>query len=413
MLKHYLKIAISVLKRNKFFTFVSLFGITFTLTGIILLTSLLDHLLSPSLPDVNRKKELFITELKLVTNEDFLNIGQLSFYFVERYLPSLKIPKKIAFATEPRATNTYINNKKITVDIKYTNDQFWDVFQYEFLEGKPYNTAQVQNGEKIVVISEDTRRDFFGNDPSTVGKFIEIDNAQYRVIGVVKNVPASFRFNYANAYLPYKEAKINFQSKAITGNFTATILADKEDDLPKIQEEYTQMLTKIPLNGTEYKQIYSYAGTYLTTFTRPFLNAYNFSNDSGVAKAFSIMGIFVFLFLLLPIMNLININISRITERYAEIGIRKAFGASSGTLATQFIIENILLTLIGGVLAVLLSFVIIKIFNGSHLVDNMNLVINIKVLFYSLIACLVLGFISGVFPAWRMSRLNIQTALKS
>jgi len=117
--------------------------------------------------------------------------------------------------------------------------------------------------------------------------------------------------------------------------------------------------------------------------------------------------------MLLPTLNLININISRIMERSSEIAVRKAFGASSRTLVWQFIVENIILTIFGAVIGVLGSFVIIQVINSSDLIPNIHLTINFTVLFYALIACFVFGLLSGVYPAWRMSRMQVVTALKA
>jgi len=121
----------------------------------------------------------------------------------------------------------------------------------------------------------------------------------------------------------------------------------------------------------------------------------------------------VLLFMLLPALNLININISRIMERSSEIGVRKAFGASGKTLVGQFIVENMILTFLGCVIGLALSFVILQIINSSDLISHMQLRINFTVLIFSILACLVFGFLSGVYPAWRMSRVQVVTALKA
>ena len=100
-------------------------------------------------------------------------------------------------------------------------------------------------------------------------------------------------------------------------------------------------------------------------------------------------------------------------ERSSEIGVRKAFGASSKTLVYQFITENMILTFIGSFVGILLSFIIIQIINGSNLIANADLRINLNVLFFSLLATLVFGLLSGVYPAWRMSRMQVVKALKA
>jgi putative ABC transport system permease protein len=109
----------------------------------------------------------------------------------------------------------------------------------------------------------------------------------------------------------------------------------------------------------------------------------------------------------------VNINISRIMERSSEIGVRKAFGASSRTLVGQFIVENIILTFIGSVLGVIFSVVILALINNSQVIPDAYLSVNMNVLMISLLICLVFGLLSGVYPAWRMSKLNVVTALKA
>ena len=115
----------------------------------------------------------------------------------------------------------------------------------------------------------------------------------------------------------------------------------------------------------------------------------------------------------LPAINLVNVNVSRILERASEIGVRKAFGAPAKALLWQFIIENIFITFIGGVFALLLSSLIIVLINNSGWIPYADLTINFPVFAASIGVCLVFGLLSGVLPAFRMSKLKIVDALKS
>lgn len=410
MLKNYFKIAIAVLKRRKFFTFISLFGISFTLTILIVLTAFLDHLISPQYPDTKRDRALYInTALRSHSKNHYFSNGPLSFYFLNKYVYSLKTPEKVAISSIFSTTNTYVNNKKLEIDMKYTNAEFWDVQEFQFLEGRPYTAQEITNGDHVAVISEKTKQDYFG-DESAVGKYIETDNVQYRVTGVVKSVPITVLFSYGNLYLPYTLSKTERSNTGFGGSYTAIILARSKADLPKIQEELQQVIARIPLQGMDFDKLDCHADKYLASFTRTLLGK---DESSGVNKFILSVSIFALFFMLLPTLNLININISRIMERSSEIGVRKAFGASSRTLVYQFVIENIILTLIGGILGVVLSAVIIAIFNNSQILPHVYLGINFTVLSWALLACLVFGLFSGVYPAWRMSRLQVVTALKA
>src|SRR5882762_554847 len=112
MLINYFKIAIAVLKRRKFFTFISLFGISFTLTILIVLTAFIDKVVNDNYPDKKRDRSLYINVLEQ-RGKNNMSASSVSFYFLNHYAGSLKIPVKIAISSNPRGTNTYINNKKI------------------------------------------------------------------------------------------------------------------------------------------------------------------------------------------------------------------------------------------------------------------------------------------------------------
>jgi putative ABC transport system permease protein len=118
------------------------------------------------------------------------------------------------------------------------------------------------------------------------------------------------------------------------------------------------------------------------------------------------------LFMLLPTINLINLNISRILERASEIGVRKSFGARSSHLITQFMLENIILTCIGGVIGFALALLSMYFISLSGVVPFHSFEINFRVLAAAVSAILFFGILSGVYPAWKMSRMNPINALK-
>lgn len=408
MLKNYFKIAIAVLKRRKFFTFISLFGISLTLAILIVLTAFIDNVTRANYPEVNRDRSLYIIS---ITQQDTVHQGQItgpaSYYYLSHYVETLHTPAKVAISTMFAATNTYVNNNKLVINIKYTNDAFWDVLQFHFTEGKPYTKKQIESSERVAVISEDLKKQYFGDATSVTGKYIEADNVQYRITGVVKSAPATMPASYADLFVPYTTSKSDWGAKTYTGNYSAILLANTKADIPKIQAEYAHVVSKIPPENKDYTVLKSSAEDYFRSFL-----AVN-SQDNGVAIIVTVIVGFALFIILLPALNLININISRIMERSSEIAVRKAFGASSGTLVWQFIVENVILTVLGTVLGLLLAIIIILVINNSNLIPNIHLTISFTVLFYTLIACLVFGLLSGVYPAWRMSKMQVVTALKA
>jgi putative ABC transport system permease protein len=407
MLKNYFKIAIAVLRRRKFFTFISLFGISFTLTILLVLTAFIDKVVGDNYPDKKRDCSLYITSLE-EDGKGSMNGGALSYYFLTHYTASIKTPMKMTIFSRFSGTNTYINNKKIAVDYKYTDANYWDILDYDFLEGKPFNKQQVANSERVAVISEDMKNEYFGDAATAVGKYIESDNVKYRVTGVVKNIPITSYMTYSQIYLPYTVSKTDYKGKGYRGDFSAILLAESKNDLPKIHDEYEQIVARLPMEDKMYNVIHSHADGYIASYVST-----GNESQSGVVIVLTALGTFVFLFMLLPTLNLVNINITRIMERSSEIGVRKAFGASSQTLVYQFIVENIILTLLGGFIGLILSEIAIAILNNARLIANLELSLNFTVLFVGLLVCLIFGLLSGVYPAWRMSKLNVVTALKA
>jgi len=147
--------------------------------------------------------------------------------------------------------------------------------------------------------------------------------------------------------------------------------------------------------------------------------AFDIPSDAGspgaltaAAKLSIGMIVAAILFMALPAINLVNINLSRILDRASEIGVRKAFGATSRGLVAQFVAENVVLTLIGGAVAFVLALVVLPAINASGLIPYSRLTVNVRVFFWGLLAAVFFGILSGVYPAWRMSRLHPADALR-
>lgn len=408
MLKNYFKIAIAVLKRRKFFTFLSLFGISFTLTILLVLTAFIDKVVNDDYPDAKRDRSLYVNRMELRGKES-MNSSSPSYYFFQQYVSRMKTPEKMALSSGYKATSTYVNNRKLAINYKFTNTAFWDILEYKFLEGKAITKQQVDNAEKVTVISDDLKRDYFGeNDEPAVGKYVEVDNVKYRVCGVVKSLPITSYLFYADAYMPITTYKTNPMSdKGYLGDFQAVLLAKSAADLPAMRREYDAIVSKLPMPSKDYDHIYSNAQSYVEGY----VDTGNHSR-SGMTYAITAIIVFALFVMLLPTLNLVNVNITRIMERSSEIGVRKAFGASSRTLVYQFIVENLILTFLGGFIGIVLSVIVMYVINHARLIANLNLALNFTVLGYALLVCVFFGLLSGVYPAWRMSKLNVVSALK-
>lgn len=415
MLSNYIKIAWKVLLRHPFYTFITLFGISLTLTVLMVLTSFLDHLFGSHYPETKRDRSLYVMQIvQQDSGRTSRNSGPMSFQFLTKYAKSLKTAERVTICTFVNSSNAYVGSQKIKLNTKFTDADFWEVTDFEFLEGKPYNEQNVANSDQVVVITDDFKKHYFGSvTESVIGKDVEIENIHYRVIGVVRGSPITRPFTYADVYYPYTTPKSNYQRPGMRGGYVAILLAKKSSDLKTVQDEFQNRIRQIPLPGVENGFKYAVLEVKSEPYLENFLGTIMDGNKGLKTIFFSVIAFIMLMLMGLPAINLVNVNVSRIMERASEIGIRKAFGAPIKTLIWQFIIENIFITFIGGGIALVLTFIIIQLINSSGMIAFADLTINVTVFLVSLFVCLVFGLLSGVAPALRMSKLTIAEALKS
>ena len=415
MLKNYLKITVAVLLRRKFYTIISLFGISVTLLVMIVLAGFLDYFFAANYPDVNRDRSMYISYLVMRSSKTpgIFSGSDLSLYFIQKYVMKLQTPEKIAIVSRPELLTFYFKNKKTKTAIKTTDGNFWEVTKFDFLEGKPYTQQSIENNESVIVINDNMRDEYFGKGVSCVGKKIEIRGAMYRVEGVVRGCPTTSFDVAADIYKPYQKEKKGLEGDGLWGTFTVIIVAKNKEDLPKIVTEWADIIARVkPPKGDETHDIIEAS---IDPFFNYFMSNYGpmFVDHKGQRTIFySALVIFFVLFMSLPAINLVNINLNRMMDRCSEIGVRKAFGASSKSLVGQFVLENIFLTILGGFIAIILAMLFFHYFNQSNIVPYSDMHINWTVALIAFSLSFFFGLVSGVFPAWKTSKLQIVEALK-
>ncbi|MDF7811167.1 ABC transporter permease [Hymenobacter sp. YC55] len=411
MLLSYLKIAWKVLLRRKFFTFISLFGISFTLMVLLVVVAMVDHFKGAHAPESQIERIAFIS----FTRQDFKDGGAMntppSPYFINKYVRAMKTPEKIAMFSQFHGTPSYVGNTKLEFDLRFTDNVFWEIFNFNFLEGKPYNANDLRDANRVVVITETTAKQYFGTARGVVGREIEVDQRKFRVIGVVSDV-GIIRYNsYAEVWAPMTTSKADIRKPVIEGDYYAALLAPEGTDIAALDAEYQQILKRVSIPNPDITKLHSHADGLMATITRQLLG--RGSDESNHLTKFYVFAFgLALLFMLLPALNLVNINLSRIMERSSEIGVRKAFGATDGTLIGQFLIENIFLTLLGGLLGLGLAFVALQLLSDSNFISYAQFTLNLRVFAWAMLATVFFGVLSGVYPAFKMSRVQPVQALK-
>jgi putative ABC transport system permease protein len=411
MLKNYIKTAYKVFLRRKFFTFISLFAISFTLIVLMVATSLFDHVFGAMSPEKNLDRMLGVYRMNMIGERGenrSIRGGLVGYGLLDRYCRDLPFVEKTSFFTAPNLIPAYHNGEKLKLFFKRTDGEFWQIMDFNFLEGSPFTAEDEKNRNFVAVINEATRQKFFGAE-SAVGKSITLDGQNFRVVGVVANVPILRLLSSSDVWVPISTAKSDSYKKAFVDNFMVIFLANSKADFPAIKEEFQLRISQAEMPDKNFDRMEGQAETVLESMSSLFSE--KGGNDGG--GRFLVMAVIgALLFMLLPTINLININVSRIMERASEVGVRKAFGASSLTLVGQFVIENILLTLVGSVIGLIGSFLVLEAIASSGLIPYADFHFNYRIFFYAFLIAVVFGLVSGVYPAWKMSRLHPVQALQ-
>jgi putative ABC transport system permease protein len=411
MIRHYVLLAVKVLLRRKFFTFISLFGISFTLVVLMVVTALLDHTLSPMAPETRQDRTVGVHRAVMYGPHSRWSSNP-GFKLLDRYARDLPGVERLSLYASSQSVVSYGPAGKIESALKLTDAEFWRILDFGFLEGGPFTEREVQDASLVAVISETTRTKFFGHEPA-LGRTFEADGRTYRVVGVVADVSPLRAVPHADMWAPYTTAKTSADRDELIGSFNALALARDRASIPLLQQEFNSRLARAELpDPKEYQAIVAPLESKIDQMAREFPFADTRDPEPQGWRLILILAAMAALFMLLPTVNLVNINVSRIMERSSEIGVRKAFGAPSRTLVLQFITENVLLTLVGAAVGLVLAELVLRGLNASGLMGAAALSVNLRVFGWGLLLALVFGLVSGVYPAWRMSRLHPVQALK-
>jgi putative ABC transport system permease protein len=227
MFKNYIMIAWKVLLRRKFFTFVSLFGTGFTLLVLMVGAAFLEQLIRPAKPGSRFDRTVFVDEIEL-KGPDMHVSSFPSYYFLDKYVRPMVTPEAVSIHSTAGDVNVYVGARKLTLGMKYTDDVFWDIIEFPFIEGRPFDAAMVENAEKVAVITDRTRADLFGDRPA-LGEYIETSAGDYRVIGIIPNSEIPTYESSGDIYVPITTSRSEMTGRELFSNCEAKMISERSD----------------------------------------------------------------------------------------------------------------------------------------------------------------------------------------
>ena len=430
MYKVYLKQAMQMLRQNKFFSISYITGTGLAITMVMILAILYYFRTGNIAPEINRDRMLVIQHGKILNKTEGQGNGssRLSYPTIKECFYSMQTPEAVTailpigeqteFIQTPGSDEVY-NGLVMGTDVA-----FWKIFQFRFLAGKPYTEEEFTSGIRKAVVSESLARRLFNTSDAT-GKTFLLNFEEYQVSGVVEDVPSIAQFCYAEMWIPFTNRPSQIQGSKwcdfILGHMQLYILAKKPGDFDAIRREAEENCRRYSANIPQYNFVLNEQPD---TVLRAWLRTDSFASPKFMKLFIQIFSV-IFLLLLVPSINLTGMTASRMKKRMEELGIRKAFGAQNRTLLLQILYENLLLTLLGGLIGLLISYGLIFMlkgwllgnydWDGSSLTASIDLspgmLINPAIFGYTLIFCLILNLMSALVPAWRALRRPIVDAL--
>lgn len=420
MIRQYIKQAIRMIGDNKLLSVISILGTALAICMIMVIVILYVVNTASFKPEVNRDRTCYISIVMSKGKEDNrrLSYTSLGLPLVKECCYPLKDAEAVtaidmdSYTTLTASSMDGLNNRSCYV--AYTDTAFWRIFQFDFLAGSPFSPASFASGIRDAVISESVARAVFGTD-QVVGREMKLDYVIYNVCGVVKDVSRFASKAWAEVWVPYTVGNDGSYTEGINGAYRCCILLKPGVSREDLRSEVSKNIEAFNSRTSDVKADILHQPT---TQMEEWIGG---GSEFGTNLFYLYVryGIILFILLLVPALNLSGITLSRMRRRMGELGVRRAFGATQGKILWQVLSENLVLTLLGGVLGLAMSYGAMLLLKDWLLVTALGQtslsagMFNGFVFVAAFLFCLLLNLLSAGLPAWRMSRLNITDSLNA
>ena len=429
MIQLYFRQAWTLMKQEKLFSAIYILGTGIAVSMVMGLAIVLVALLTNVYPEMNRDRMLIVEKGMVSYPNNNRRYSYLSEQTLHACFDGMKDVEALSIVING---NTQDNiqlpqgSARLKAAMKLVDANFWKVFHFRFLQGKPFSEADFRSGLPVAVISESLARAVFGTT-EVVGQELSYAFRNYRICGVVKDVSAISPLSYAQLWTPYtaKEGyKPNdaWEETGALGMYGAFLLVKEGADIRAVKQDGQERIRRFSQTLKEGHALDCMDRPY--TFVEQFFSA-GFQNSVDFTKVYIAMALLVLCLLFVPAVNLSGMTESRMERRLEELGIRRSFGAPTHVLIKQVVTENLVFTLLGGVVGIGLSFLLVG-FAGDWLFKMLlsnfpqgesiflrpDIFVNFPLFVIALLVCFVLNLLSSFIPAWHASRHPIVDTLR-
>ena len=432
-----LRHAFALIREDKLFSTIYIAGTAVAIASAMVVALILHIRISNIYPEENRDRTVCVRGYFEDEEGKFMGYYGFSPTAVEEMFNRLECAEVVS----ANISSDYIYNftacseigkQEVPVSMKFTDANFYRLYDFRFVDGRPYNDEHLQHADKCIVINDALARKVFGSTEQVVGSQLLLNYLPYRIIGIVKEVSPLLFESSADVYLPYtvEDSRNHWHSEDLSyaGGLEVKVLLKKgctcqmlKDELESYRAKYLSMLKQT--TGKQYKWFIN-AEPHWTKTLSFFPSANNTMGD--MLYNLSMPGMLMLLLLLLPAINLSGLVSNRMESRVAEMGIRKAFGAKRRELLREVINENLVLTLCGGIVGYLLSWLFIAAIRnnavflamferenatGSSVSLQLDMFFTPMLFLIAFVCCAILNLMAALIPAWTSLRKPIVESL--
>ncbi|OCX43619.1 macrolide ABC transporter permease/ATP-binding protein MacB [Campylobacter ornithocola] len=269
---------------------------------------------------------------------------------------------------------------------------------FVMVDGRFINNEDIKDNSNICIVDENALRFLFDNDgaKNVLGKSIIFDKQPLTIVGVLKKERDNKGFkpdeNTIKIYTPYTTLM-----NKITGDkqIRAIVTKVKDEVNPALAEEAMVKILEIKRGKKDFFTINS--------------DAIKNAIEENTATLTLLISSIAVVSLIVGGIGVMNIMLVSVSERTREIGVRMAIGARKEDILMQFLIEAVLICSLGAIFGVMLSFVIIEVFNSLNI--GFTMILSLNSVFLGLLSSVLIGVIFGFFPAKNAANLNPISAL--
>ena len=425
----YVRQALHMMKEERLFSAIYIAGTALAVAFTMVIVMAYNFKIAPVYPEVNRANTYYWHGLRTFNKYEEnaeLCYGGVGYKMVER-LKKMKSVEKVGVTNftsgDWLCRMQQLGGERKKGFKKYVDDGFFQVYAFEFLEGRPFTHKEWVNSRKLAVITDKLAQRIFGTKKHLVGKELRVASDTLTICGVVKAGSIVSSKSYADLYTCCYSKDDLFDYWGFNSIQEVIIVSrDGKQLRAEINEMLNRLNAELKASGENWKFLPPEKALSPHWMLGLSNNTFNVSYQSG---DWVYMLLLILMLLLVPTVNLSGIISGRMESRLAEMGVRKAFGAKKRELLFQIMAENIVLTFIGSVVGLLMAWGIVSwgglwmldalgfSYNTAYFVDMNDFVATGEMLFapvvfgIALFVCLFINTLAAILPAWLSLRKPI------